>query len=84
MEPKTTIDLDIPESAEDRQCAEYHAWQFFKYDHLPKHLQDVSKPFSELARTMLLGLPKNPETTKMLNKILEAKDCAVRALLAKK
>lgn len=57
--------------------------QFFKYDHLPKHLQDVSKPFCELAEKINNNLPDNEEKTVSLRKLLEAKDCAVRALLFK-
>lgn len=55
--------------------------QFFKYDHLPTHLQEVSKPFHELAIFILDNLPKNQERTVALRKLLEAKDCAVRAKL---
>ncbi len=55
--------------------------QFFKYDHLPEHLQAVSKPFGELAEQINATLPENPEKTVALRKLLEAKDCAVRALL---
>lgn len=57
--------------------------QFFKYDHLPQHLQDVSKPFGVLAEHLCEKLPRNPERTTALRKLLEAKDCAVRALLFK-
>lgn len=57
--------------------------QFFEYDHLPSHLQEISKPFSELANTMYFVLPANAERTTMLRKLLEAKDCAVRAKIAK-
>lgn len=57
--------------------------QFFSYAHLPAHLQEVSKPFGDLAQRIFETLPKNPERTTALRKILEAKDCAVRALLAK-
>lgn len=57
--------------------------QFFKYEHLPPHLQAVSKPFCELAETIVQTLPSNPERTVALRKLLEAKDCAVRALLFK-
>ena len=60
-----------------------HIMQFFAYEHLPPHLQVVSKPFGELARSMVEGLPRNPERTVALRKLLEAKDAAVRALLAK-
>ncbi len=57
--------------------------QFFTYEHLPPHLQVVSKPFGELAKLLVETLPSNPERTAGLRKLLEAKDCAVRALLYK-
>jgi hypothetical protein len=70
--------------------------QFFKYTHLPPHLQTVSKPFCELAHAIVAGdngpesgtvtfgppLPRNAERTVALRKLLEAKDAAVRALLS--
>jgi hypothetical protein len=57
--------------------------QFFAYEHLPDHLKAVSKPFGELAQKVVDELPSNPERTVALRKLLEAKDCAVRALLFK-
>lgn len=57
--------------------------QFFAYEHLPPHLQAVSKPFGDLARQIVDTLPQNPERTTALRKLLEAKDCAVRAILFK-
>ena len=72
-----------------------HILQFFAYEHLPPHLQAVSKPFCDLARTLVADgempagtavqfpLPRNPERTVALRKLLEAKDAAVRALVAK-
>lgn len=57
--------------------------QFFKYDHLPAHLQEVSKPFGDLATHLDQTLPVNEEKTMAIRKLLEAKDCAVRALLFK-
>lgn len=57
--------------------------QFFSYKHLPPHLQAVSQPFCELAEKIVNELPSNPERTVALRKLLEAKDCAVRALLYK-
>lgn len=57
--------------------------QFFEYSHLPEHLQAVSKPFGELAKHLDETLPSNAETTVALRKLLESKDCAVRALLEK-
>lgn len=71
--------------------------QFFAYAHLPPHLALISKPFCDLAHAIVLGdnvaeagtvtigraLPRNPERTVALRKLLEAKDCAVRAVLYK-
>lgn len=58
-----------------------HIAQFFAYAHLPAHLQEVSRPFGELAEK-ILELPRNPERTVALRKLLESKDAAVRARLA--
>lgn len=73
-----------------------HILQFFSYEHLPPHLAAVSKPFCDLARLIVAAddveltgqpvqfpLPRNPERTVALRKLLEAKDAAVRALVAK-
>ena len=59
-----------------------HIWQFFAYSHLPPHLQVVSKPFGDLAAHIIGTLPRNPERTVSLRKLLESKDAAVRALVA--
>ena len=53
--------------------------QYFEYEHLPENLQKVSKPFNELATTMEASLPNGPEKIAGLRKLLEAKDCMVRA-----
>ena len=55
--------------------------QFFSYEHLKPELQERSKPFCDLARKLCETLPRNPERTVALRKLLEAKDCAVRASL---
>jgi hypothetical protein len=76
---------------------EEHILQFFSYSHLPGHLSVISKPFCDLAHAIVYGdnhentgtvssgppLPRNPERTVALRKLLEAKDAAVRAVLAK-
>jgi ferritin-like protein len=59
----------------------HYLLQFFRYEHLPKHLQAASRPFGELAALLDAELPDNPEKTTALRKLLESKDCAVRALL---
>jgi len=56
--------------------------QFFAYGHLPPQLQIVSQPFGLLAE-QIMALPRNPERTVALRKLLEAKDAAVRAFIAK-
>lgn len=55
--------------------------QFFAYGHLPPALREVSRPFCELAETVVASLPRNPERSVALRKLLEAKDAAVRAVL---
>lgn len=57
--------------------------QFFQFEHLPIPLQMVSKPFCDLANEVDAVLRDNPEKTVALRKLLEAKDCAVRAVIWK-
>lgn len=57
--------------------------QFFAYAHLPVELQEISRPFNLLALDIVEKLPRNPERTVALRKLLEAKDAAVRAKLFK-
>lgn len=56
----------------------------FKFQHLPEHLQFISREFYYLAVFMVVNLPKQPERTVGLRKLLEAKDCAVRSALEDK
>jgi hypothetical protein len=56
--------------------------QFFEFTHLPNELQLVSSRFHRLALEIVQSLPRNPERTVALRKLLEAKDAAVRAKLA--
>lgn len=53
--------------------------QYFEYDHLPDELATISSHFHNLAHRVVHDLPRNPERTVALRKLLEAKDCAVRA-----
>jgi len=57
--------------------------QFFDYEHLRTDLQAISKPFGDLARTLVEILPRNAERTVALRKLLEGKDAAVRASFMK-
>jgi hypothetical protein len=55
--------------------------RYFAYDHLPRPLQPVSKPLHDVAKAMDESLPDGAEKTAGLRKLLEAKDCFVRAAL---
>lgn len=57
--------------------------QFFEYSHLPPHLQPISREFHTLAHWVDKHIPANAEQTVALRKLLEAKDCAVRAVIYK-
>lgn len=60
-----------------------HIMQFFVFEHLPEPLKEVSLPFAAHAEWIVNNLPRNPERTVALRKLLEAKDAAVRARVAK-
>lgn len=53
----------------------------FSFAHLPEHLQEASAPFFRLASDLVRTLPIGPEKTVCMRKLLEAKDCAVRAAI---
>lgn len=58
----------------------------FAYDHLPEHLQAVSRPFAELANTLMYSdqATTAPETIRgALWKLWEAKNLAVVAVAQK-
>jgi len=55
--------------------------KYFAYEHLPEKLQAVSKPIGDLAKEMNDTLPPSAEKSAGLRKLLEAKDCLVRANL---
>lgn len=58
--------------------------KYFSFAHLPAHLQTVSKPIGELAAQLEAMLPDGPEKSTGMRKLLEAKDCFVRAALEAK
>lgn len=78
----------MAQEAVERLTKRFGILEFFAYGHLPEKLQEVSKPFSLMAWTMAAraGDPdakpsRIAETAAGLRKLLEAKDCAVRAVL---
>ncbi len=55
--------------------------KWFAFEHLPPHLQEVSREFYNLAVKVVALIDGGPERTVALRKLLEAKDAAVRAKL---
>lgn len=55
--------------------------KYFAYSHLPEQLQKVSKPVGELAEKFEAELPDGTEKSAGMRKLLEAKDCFVRAMI---
>jgi len=58
--------------------------RFFEYDHLPLHLQEPSRMCSQLAHQIVrfsYGTQNYAEVEAALRKLLEVKDCFVRANL---
>jgi len=55
---------------------------FFTYDHIPPgRLRETSKRFHDLAHALAETVPHSAELTVSLRKLLESKDCGVRAML---
>ena len=71
---------DLYKPVEKRHPAVIDILKYFKYDHLPPNLQEISKPICELAEKMSHA-GTGAELTVGLRKLLEAKDCFVRSLI---
>lgn len=63
----------------DRHPATEAILKHFAFAPLPDHLGQVSRVFHDAAHAIVGALPDGPELTAGLRKLLEAKDCAVRA-----
>ena len=74
------VGFDYAQELKERELEE-PMLKLFEFEHLPANLRDVSKPFCMLARHVVHTLPRNPERTVCLRKLVEAKDCAVRTLI---
>lgn len=55
--------------------------KYFHYNHLPPHMQEISKRFCALAKFIVQECPRSPQRTIALNKLLESKDAAVRTVV---
>lgn len=52
---------------------------YFTFAHLPPHLRVISASLASVAYEMVTEMPPSAELTAGLRKLLEAKDCFVRA-----
>lgn len=79
--PRAT--LGTPEHAaaitKDRHPGVVTALAWLAFSHLPKRLQDFSRPFYQTAVELIIECKDSAELTTALNKLVEAKDWAVRA-----
>lgn len=64
----------------DRHPDVRDALQWLTFGHLPERLRDFSRPFYQTAAELITVITTDsPELTTALNKLIEAKDSAVRA-----
>lgn len=65
----------------DRHPATQQIAQHFDFGHLAEPMRRTSARVHDVAQQMIRDLPDGPELTTGLRKLLEAKDCFVRARL---
>lgn len=68
-----------PAEFTEEQLAADPILRYFHFTHLPPDLQMTSVKFCDMAFFIVNTLPRNAERSAALRKLLEAKDCAVRA-----
>lgn len=68
-----------PGDWETRHPATVQLLRWFDYEHLSGKPRTISHSCSYLASSLVEELPDGPELTAGLRKLLEAKDCFVRA-----
>lgn len=79
--PAIPVDVNIPAGQQivNPGTAQHPILKHFNFGHLPLHLAEVAQDFYLLAHKMHDTLPMGAETVAGLRKLLEAKDCMVRA-----
>lgn len=73
----------LGEVLSDRHPATRQVGEWFAFGHLQGAARIASYTVCQLAVSMLLTTPDGPELTAGLRKLLEAKDCFVRAAIGK-
>jgi hypothetical protein len=66
----------------DRHSSVEAVTKYFEHNHLPEPLFSIAYKCSTLKDEMLANLEDDPELTVGLRKLLEAKDCFVRAAVS--
>ncbi|WP_020658383.1 hypothetical protein [Amycolatopsis benzoatilytica] len=74
--------MSTPTVWSGRHPGTQHFEALFEHTHLPEHLAEISAPFGRLAEALVAALPDGPELSAGLRKLVEAKDCFVRAQVA--
>lgn len=64
----------MTDGASDRHPGTLHLLSLFEYEHLPPHLQRISKPIHDLAHDMVDRLDDGPELTTGLRHLWDAKN----------
>lgn len=82
--PVARVHMDPPDDFTEDQVRLEPVLRFFHYAHLPSPLREISQPFAELAHKIISTTDSSAERAASLRKLLEAKDCAVRARLISK
>lgn len=72
------IERQLSQEEIDAAIADEPLMRWFRYDHLRPELQKMPAFYSSLARTVCVQLPRSPERTVALRKLLESKDAATR------
>lgn len=70
-------------NTDNRHPATQQIGRWFDYDHLTGSTRETSAACAALAERMILTLDDGPQLTTGLRKLLEAKDCFVRAAIDK-
>jgi hypothetical protein len=79
--PRIMTQTEIAKEARDALPVQPAILKYFACSHLPPQLRAVSQPFVDLAIALIAATPPGPEQSAGLRKLLEAKDCFVRAVL---
>ncbi|MEY4428614.1 MAG: Erwinia phage vB EamM Alexandra [Pseudomonadota bacterium] len=75
------ISATLESTAHKRSVGPSEILRYFNCGHLPEYLQEIAEPFFMTAEFLDQELPGGAEKATALRKLLEAKDCAIRAAL---